>query len=28
LKLDGNWMDNIRNSFQKNKPPGGWPKPD
>lgn len=26
LKLEGDWIDNIRKSFQKKKPAGGWPK--
>jgi hypothetical protein len=27
LKIDGNWEDAVKKSFQKNKPAGGWPKP-
>lgn len=26
LKLEGDWRENIRKSFQAKKPPGGWPK--
>jgi hypothetical protein len=26
LKLEGDWRDNIRKSFQAKKPASGWPK--
>jgi hypothetical protein len=26
LKLEGDWRDNIRKSFQAKKPVTGWPK--
>jgi hypothetical protein len=26
LKLEGNWKDNIKKSFQAVKPAKGWPK--
>jgi hypothetical protein len=26
LKIDGNWKDAVRRSFQAKKPAGGWPK--
>ena len=26
LKLDGNWKDKIKLSFQKKRPKEGWPK--
>jgi hypothetical protein len=26
LKIDGNWQDAVRRSFQAKKPAGGWPK--
>jgi hypothetical protein len=26
LKIDGNWQDAVRRSFQVKKPKGGWPK--
>jgi len=26
LKIDGNWQDAVKKSFQKKKPAGGWPK--
>ena len=26
LKLEGDWEDNVKKSFQKKRPPGGWPK--
>lgn len=26
-KIDGNWEDAVKKSFQKKKPAGGWPKP-
>jgi len=25
-KIDGNWEDAVKKSFQKKKPAGGWPK--
>ena len=27
LKLEGDWRENIRKSFQAKKPASGWPKP-
>jgi hypothetical protein len=26
LKIDGNWEDAVKKSFQKKKPATGWPK--
>jgi len=26
LKIEGDWQDAEKNSFQKKKPAGGWPK--
>jgi hypothetical protein len=26
LKLKGRWQDAVRKSFEKKKPPEGWPK--
>jgi len=25
-KIEGNWQDAVKKSFQKKKPAGGWPK--
>lgn len=25
-KIEGNWEDAVKKSFQKKKPSGGWPK--
>jgi hypothetical protein len=25
-KIEGNWEDAVKKSFQKKKPAGGWPK--
>lgn len=26
LKLNGDWMKNVKKALQKKKPPAGWPK--
>jgi hypothetical protein len=26
LKIEGSWEDAVKKSFQKKKPPEGWPK--
>jgi len=26
LKIEGDWQEAVKKSFQKKKPPGGWPK--
>jgi hypothetical protein len=26
FKIEGEWEENVRKSFLKKKPPGGWPK--
>lgn len=26
LKIEGNWRDAVKTSFQKKKPASGWPK--
>jgi len=26
LTIDGNWEDDMKSWFHKEKPPGGWPK--
>jgi hypothetical protein len=26
LKIDGDWQDAVRRSFQAKRPAGGWPK--
>jgi hypothetical protein len=26
LKIEGDWQDAVKKSFQKKKPAGGWPK--
>ena len=28
FKIEGNWEDAVALSFQKQKPPGGWPGPE
>lgn len=26
LKIEGDWQEAVKKSFQKKKPPGGWPR--
>jgi len=28
LRIEGNWRDAMKKSFQTQKPPAGWPKPE